>query len=59
MRDKTTPNTLVRESIIDIMPQEGCFEVPQIRELLQKKKGLIFGKDYTEENQIYGKILLE
>lgn len=50
MRGKTTPNTLVRESIIDIMPQEGCFEVPQIRELLQKEKGLVFGKDYTEGN---------
>ncbi|MCI9133981.1 MAG: hypothetical protein HFI31_07325 [Lachnospiraceae bacterium] len=50
MRGKNTPNSLVRESIIDIMPQEGCFSRPQIRDLLLKEKGLVFGMDYSEGN---------
>lgn len=50
MKRKNTPNTLVRESIAEIMPQEACLGVPEIKELLQKEKQLIYGTDYTEGN---------
>lgn len=50
MKDRNTPNMMVRQGIEEIMPYGKGFNVVEIKEMLFKEKGLVYEKDYTEGN---------
>ncbi len=50
MKDRNTPNMMVRQGIEEIMPYGKEFNVVEIKEMLFKEKGLVYEKDYTEGN---------
>ena len=50
MRERNTPNSMVRSGILEIMPMGQELDVQQIKQLLAEKKGIIYGKDYSEGN---------
>ena len=50
MKERNTPNMMVRQGIEEIMPYGKGFNVVEIKEMLFKEKGLVYEKDYTEGN---------
>lgn len=50
MKERSTINTLVRQSIEEIMPPGEELNVLGIKEILLRKRGLSYGKDYSEGN---------
>lgn len=50
MKERNTPNTRVRLGIEEILPPGQELDVTAIKEALFERKGLIFGKDYSEGN---------
>ena len=50
MKERNTPNTMVRRGIEEIMVYGKDYDILEIKEMLLKEKGLVFGKDYTEGN---------
>lgn len=50
MKERKTPNALVRRSIEEIMPLDKPLYVSEIKELLLEERGLAYARDYTEGN---------
>lgn len=50
MKERKTPNALVRRSIEEIMPLDKPLYVSEIKELLLEERGLAYTRDYTEGN---------